>query len=240
MLSIDVTTVPCEMPLVEALEQYTAVVIDALRATSTITTAVANGSRHIYPVATLEAAAELKAHLPGAIMGGERKGAKIAGFDCGNSPLEYPVELVHGRDIIFTTSNGTPVLVACALAGSVLVASYLNRKAVARVAATTNRNVLIACAGRGGKLAAEDLACAGAIVAALQSYHNYTLTDGALTAVTLFKSYEAQLKELMTESLSGKNISKLGYSADIAYCSQLDVLEVVPTFSEGRIATCEG
>lgn len=233
MFTVDVASTPHELTLVTDMTQYTAVVIDALRATSTITTALHNGCGRIFPVSTVSAAAALKEQMPQALLAGERQGAKLAGYDLGNSPAEYAPEIIAGRDIIFTTSNGTPTLVACESAGLVVVASFLNRNAVARVVQATGRNVLIACAGHHGKLAAEDLACAGAIIAALGQ--DYQLTDGALASQAIFGAWHNSLPVLLRQSFSGRNITRLGYADDITYCAQLDLLNVVPIYQNKQI-----
>lgn len=235
MSRIDVASTPHELTLVRDMSHYTAVVIDALRATSTITTALHNGCGPIFPVSTVAEAATLKEQMPHALLAGERQGAKLSGYDLGNSPAEYGAETISSREVIFTTSNGTPTLVACESAGLVVVASFLNRRAVARIAQATGRDVLIACAGHHGKLAAEDLACAGAIIAVLIESQAYQLTDGALAALAIFKDWRESLPALLSQSFSGKNIASLGYADDILYCAQLDMLDVVPVYQNKRI-----
>lgn len=236
MLRIDVACNPHELTLVKDMEHYTAVVIDALRATSTITTALHNGCGRIFPVSTVAEAAALKEQMPHALLAGERQGAKISGYDLGNSPAEYAPEEIAGREVIFTTSNGTPTLVACKSAKLVVVASFLNRSAVVQAVQASGRDVLIACAGRAGKLAAEDLACAGAIISAMTENEAYQLTDGALAAQAIFGAWRESLPALLRQSTSGRNIAGLGFEADIAYCAQLDVLGVVPIYKHKQIS----
>jgi len=235
-MRVVVAVTPHELTLVTDMERYTAVVIDALRATSTITTALSNGCSRIFPVATVSEAAALKEQKPLALLAGERRGAKLSGYDLGNSPSEYAPQVVAGQEIIFTTSNGTPTLIACEGAHLVMVASFLNRRAVAQAALATGRDVLIACAGHQGKLAAEDLACAGAVIATLvEDYANYQLTDGALAALSLFNTWHDSLQALLRQTFSGKNIASLGYESDIAYCAQLDLLSIVPIYRDKEI-----
>lgn len=235
MLRIDVTSTPHELTLITDMAHYTAVVIDALRATSTITTALHNGCGRILPVSTVAEAASLKEQMPYALLAGERKGAKLCGYDLGNSPAEYAPETIASREVIFTTSNGTPTLVACESASLVVVASFLNRSAVAKVVQANGRDVLIACAGRVGKLAAEDLACAGALIAALLESQAYQITDGALAALAIFGAWHDSLAALLSQSASGRHIAGLGYGDDIAYCAQLDIINIVPTYQNKQI-----
>ncbi|KAF0193816.1 MAG: 2-phosphosulfolactate phosphatase [Bacillota bacterium] len=235
MLKIYVASTPHELPLVTDMAQYTAVVIDALRATSTITTALHNGCGRIFPVSTVAEAAALKEQMPHALLAGERQGAKLSGYDLGNSPFEYAPEAIAGREVIFTTSNGTRTLVACESAGLVVVASFLNRSAVAKAVQATGRDILIACAGHHGKLAAEDLACAGAIIVTFIEHQAYQLTDGALAALAIYGAWHDSLPALLGQSFSGRNVASLGYEDDIAYCAQLDVFNVVPIYQSKQI-----
>lgn len=236
MLQIVVAATPHELTLLKDIDEYTAVVIDALRATSTITTALANGCTRIWPVTTVSEAEALKKTMPQALLAGERGGAKLSGYDLGNSPQEYAPSIISGREVIFTTSNGTPTLVACEQASPVYAASFLNRRAISVRAKQAHKNILIACAGHHGKLAAEDLACAGAIIAELMSQGaEYSLTDGAVTALALFNAWQDNLTALLSATYSGKNINHLGYGSDIAYCAQLDIMEIVPEYKDKQI-----
>jgi len=238
MRRIDVAATPYELTLVESMELYAAVVIDALRATTTITTALANHSTRILPVATTGEAEMLKKAMPKALLAGERRGAKISGYDLGNSPQEHKQSIVGGREIIFTTSNGTPTLVACEKADPVYVACFLNRRTVAQAIARSGRDILIACSGHHGKLAAEDLACAGAVIAAVQQAGSFCLTDGAHAALALYNTWQDRISQLLAESYSGRNIAGLGYISDIGYCAQLDTLDILPLYRRGEIIPC--
>lgn len=235
MLRIDVAATPHELSLIPDKTHYAAVVIDALRATSTITTALSNGCSAMFPVTTIEEAQALKVRRPHAYLAGERKGARLPSFDFGNSPAEYRPETIAGREVIFTTSNGTPVLVACSSASITLAGCFLNRAAVARFLNESGRDILIACAGHHGKLAVEDLTCAGAIAEALLNYAPYELTDATKAALALFERYKTDLTSLLAQSYSGRNIASLGYWADIPYCASMDLLSSVPIFSNGEI-----
>lgn len=157
------------------------VVIDVLRATSTIVSAIEAGATEIVPVESVEEAFAWRTRDPLAVLGGERVAAKVAGFDLGNSPREYLPATVGGRRVVFTTTNGTRAL-ACAhrvarltaeadvatdAAGGVLCASFLNLDAVVERLQQLRRDVLVVCAGTYGCLSADDLLVAGAIVSLL-------------------------------------------------------------------------
>jgi phosphosulfolactate phosphohydrolase-like enzyme len=146
-----------------------AVVIDVIRASTTITTAVANGAASVFPVESVERALERASSLgEGTLLGGERGGIRIEGFDLGNSPREYTPERVAGHQIVFTTTNGTAALAACHEAAVVMIGCLVNRSAVAvaaRAAAVEHQTAVhLVCAGVERQLAEEDLLGAGAIL----------------------------------------------------------------------------
>lgn len=141
-----------------------AVVFDVLRATTTITTALANGCQRIIPVAQVEQARELAAKHPTALLGGERGAVKLPGFALGNSPLEYTSQRVAGKNIILTTTNGTGAIVQAARqAPVVLIGCLLNARAVAKRLVHYNQ-VLLLCAGTRGQFSLEDSLAAGWVI----------------------------------------------------------------------------
>ena len=150
---------------VRDLHDTVCVVFDVLRATSTLVAALANGARRVFPVLTVENARSLRRErLPDALLGGERGGVRIEGFDLGNSPREYLAAAVAGRDVITTTTNGTVALAACAHARTVLAAGLVNLDATAGWL-LGNRSLpeklLLVCAGTGNDFALEDGFAAG-------------------------------------------------------------------------------
>jgi 2-phosphosulfolactate phosphatase len=154
----------------ESMKDGTAVIIDILRASSTIITALDNGALRVVPCGTPEEAVQLKhGSAPGSVLlGGERGGVRIAGFDLGNSPAEYPPDVMTGRTVAFTTTNGTRALLKASSAKQILVAAFLNRNAVVD---RLNRDYLpthLICAGTDGVVTGEDVLFAGAIVDGLQ------------------------------------------------------------------------
>ena len=170
-----------------ALQEHTAVVIDVLRATSTIVAAVAAGAQAIYPVVSIEDALKLAASLgrDQALLTGERQGLKVDGFDLGNSPREFTPDTVGGKRIVMTTTNGTRALVAAGGADRVLVGSFLNLAAVAAEVAYVER-LAIVCSGRDGRFAIDDALCAGMLLARLtQAGRTPELEDTGRAALTI-------------------------------------------------------
>ena len=216
-----------------------AVVIDVLRASTTIATALAHGAVAVRPVAGIEEARGLAAALGvGTLLGGERGGIRIPGFDLGNSPLEYTHDRVAGKTIVITTTNGTAALHACRDARQILVGAIVNRAAVARVVrrlAGDSMSVHLVCGGTDGLLSAEDVLAAGAILdAASAAGAKDILDEAAREAVALFRRVAAGgdvLAGLVTEfhrSPGGANLVDLGMEVDLAVAAAIDTLSVVP------------
>ena len=235
-MRVDVTVIPQELEQRD-LGDACVVVLDILRASSTIVTAMANGCEEVIPTATVEEAVEI-AHGYGKgefILGGERRGNKIEGFDLGNSPLEYTRENVAGKKIIFTTTNGTRLLKIAKNAQCVLVGSFLNLSSVCEYLLSLNKDVILACAGDERKLALDDLACSGMMVDYLAARKEVELTDGAIVARTIYSAYRDHIEKALSSAEHGRFLIDAGYHKDVKFASSLDLYEVVPIFSQGHI-----
>ena len=234
---LDVFFVPDELSGSD-IREHVAVVIDVLRATSVITQAIASGARAIYPVGSMEEAVRLGQNLdrPDRLLAGERRGARIEGFDLGNSPLEFTPEVVGGRALVMATTNGTPALVAASSAKRTLAGSYLNLAAVADSIADEDA-VAIVCAGREGRFALEDAVCAGLLVDRLRGGRNGEdgLNDGASAALALAERYREDLVGMMQNTTAGRQLIEIGHLEDLAFCARLDHLDVVPRLEDRRI-----
>ena len=204
------------------LSGHTSVVIDVLRASTTITTALAYGAECIIPCLTVEEARQVAGARDGALLGGERQGQRLPGFDLGNSPAEYRPETVRDKTIVFTTTNGTKAMTRCIGAGKILVGSLVNRSAVCRAIADDER-VDIVCAGTNGQFSMEDALAAGAIA---QGLKDWTLDDAAYLCKTLWESQASD--HVLAQSLGGRNLIGLGMEADLTLANQVDHFEIVP------------
>ncbi len=201
------------------------IVVDVLRATSTITQALAHGYERVLCTEEIEHARELAAGIPGAKLAGERKTVRIEGFDFGNSPAELRASPPAGT-LVLTTTNGTKLLLAAAArCERVLVGSLLNLSAVAH-AARGDRDVMVMCAGVLGELTMDDAYCAGRIAEAIGGDHH----DSAAVAIRLAQSFDHSLDGLGA-SQSARNLHRSGLDADIADCARESVLDIVPVFS---------
>ena len=230
------------------------VVIDVLRASTTIISALAHGAAGVRPVLTVEAARALAASGgPGSTMllGGERGGLRIDGFDLGNSPLEYAPARVAGRHIVITTTNGTAALDACGLAAEVLIGGVVNRTAVAaraRELATLHGtpDIHLVCAGTDGLVTEEDVLAAGGILDAasrLPGTDRDTLDASALAAREAFRGVVSTATDAdvtlaiaaaFAVSRGGRNLIELGMQADLPAAAAIDSLPVVPRLARGR------
>jgi len=201
------------------------IVIDVLRATSTMTQALAAGYARVLCCAEIEEARAIAASQGSAKLAGERRLEHIEGFYFGNSPRELAGEPA-AETLVLTTTNGTRLLVgAAARFEQVLVGSLLNLGAVAEAARATGQDVAVLCAGVLGELAIDDAYCAGRIVAALGGDN----ADSATAAQRLAESYPDALAGLGA-SQSARNLRRHGLEADIEWCAREDALDVVPRF----------
>ena len=225
-----------------------AVVIDVLRASTTIITALAHGASRVRPVLTIEQA-RVEAAALGALLGGERGGLKIEGFDLGNSPREYARDRVGGRPIVITTTNGTAAVNACAGAAEVLIGAIVNRSAVAAAAHALalehgGCDVHLVCAGTEGAVTEEDLLAAGAILDAAVQQHGCgadALDSTGRAALACFRAAVAvgptaadAIVRAFATSIGGRNLIDLGMDADLPVSAAIDSLPVVPRLKSGR------
>jgi 2-phosphosulfolactate phosphatase len=220
------------------LDGVAAVVVDVLRATTTVVAACSAGCRRIVPVASPEAAmAFARGFSPGkALLAGERAGERIAGFDLGNSPLEFTAERVAGSTIVLTTTNGTAAMLAAAAAPVAAVAALSNVGAAGRWALAQERDVTLLCAGEEGAFSLEDAVCAGLLVGRLAAAApGCRLTDAALAALRLGERYAPRLGQLAEDSSWGRRLVANGRGSDVAVCLRLGGSEIVPRFEGGSI-----
>ncbi|CAM4232458.1 2-phosphosulfolactate phosphatase [Paenibacillus tarimensis] len=209
----------------------TTIVIDVLRATSTIVTALAEGASGVLPVETVMEAKTL--HRQGDLLGGERFCRKIAGFDLGNSPSDYQSGAIYGRRILLTTTNGTRAIHKAGRSDHVLAGSLLNAEACASAAALLRRDIVMFCAGTHDEFAFEDGLCAGLLIdRLLKIAGEETETDDlGLAMLGFYRSNEDSIAEALLRSASGKRLTKLGYAQDVTFCSQVNLFDAVPRLS---------
>lgn len=207
----------------------TVIVIDVLRATSTIVTALSHGCSGIMPVETVQQAKQLQ--LPGDLLGGERFCKKIAGFHYGNSPLEFMTPDIAGSRIILTTTNGTRAIQKSIRADYVLAGSLLNATACARKALELRRDIAIMCSGTQDEFSLEDGLCAGLIVRELLQEIGEASTDVNDLGIAMLHTYaaaEPELEHIMFTCTNGRRLSRMGLESDVSFCAQVNLYPLVP------------
>jgi len=207
-----------------------AVVIDVLRATSVMATALAAGAARIITCSQIEQAQKFRAEFTSPVLlGGERKCQRIDGFDLGNSPAEYTSEVVRGRTLVITTTNGTRAIEAVQDAGRVITASFLNLSAVVASLQDVQR-VRLVCAGTDGCETGEDNLLAGAIAEACRRRYQANIASGTAVceAWAAFQRQGIPLAEALRETGGGRNLLRFGFESDLDRCSQIDACPIVP------------
>jgi 2-phosphosulfolactate phosphatase len=209
------------------LEGATVVVVDVVRATTTLVEALANGARGIYPTASTEDAVKL-AHSLGredTLLCGERKGSKVAGFDLGNSPREFTREVVGGKRLVMSTTNGTRAL-ALGQHGSRLVpCAFTNLGAVAKAAGTATR-IVILCAGRESRFAMDDALCAGHLVRRVLGEADGDLNDASRAARAL-AGFRKPSRKFFEQTDGGRALVEIGLGDDLDICAEVDRHDIV-------------
>jgi 2-phosphosulfolactate phosphatase len=202
-----------------------AVVIDVLRATSVIITALWNGARWIRPVAGIEEAFGHRAQ--GVLLGGERQAMPIDGFDLGNSPLGYLPDVVGDKGIVLSTTNGTLALSKCNAASDVLIGSFLNQQAVANHLIQLGQPVELICAGTNGEFSLDDFLCAGRIGYTIQQHGQAEFDDLGRLAVQKWKESAADVHRALSDSTHYNILKNKGFNKDLRYCLTPDTLPLV-------------
>lgn len=217
------------------------VVIDVLRASTTIAIALANGARTVIPFESAEEAITRSKSFERSDykLAGERRNLIIPGFDLGNSPVEYTREAVDGKTILFTTTNGTGALIAVQAAREVIVGAYVNFTAVsamARAAARARSDIAIVAAGSERHFSLEDAACAGRYVRAIRrGLADVVLNDGAVAALQLERRHGNDLSRLFAASTHGRALAEAGFADDLVVCGAIDAHPVVPVYQDRHV-----
>jgi 2-phosphosulfolactate phosphatase len=213
----------------ERVAGVTALVVDVLRASTTIIAALASGADGIVPVAHPDDARSRAG--TGVLVAGERRGEKLPGFDLGNSPVEFSATPLLGRTVVFTTSNGTRALLATRGAAAVGIAALVNASAAAAWAAAQRRDVTVVCAGERGALSLEDHVCAGLLVERLRrAVADARVTGPAEAASEAARPYEQDVTRLASDSRWARNLATSGHGPDVRACLRLDTTALVPIY----------
>jgi 2-phosphosulfolactate phosphatase len=213
------------------------VIIDVLRATSTICTALYNGAARIIPVASVEECVNIGRQL-GAITAGERDGKIAPGLEYGNSPFEYPRDFIAGKTLVLTTTNGTKLLHMAKDAIQIITGSFPNISAVCDYLAARGQNVILGCAAWKDRINMEDTLFAGAVVSRIQQHFNVNC-DSALAAATLYQAARHDLFGYMQQASHFQRLSRYGLEKDIRYCLTPDSANVLPLLKNGELVAAQ-
>jgi len=224
------------------LAEATVVVVDVLRATTTVVEALANGARGIYPTASTEEAVKL-AHSLGrddTLLCGERKGAKVEGFDLGNSPHEFTREAVEGKRLVMSTTNGTRAFVVGQHGARLLAGAFTNLSAVAN-ALRSDPHVIVICAGRDDQFSLDDALCAGHLVAKVldEAGEGHDLNDAA-SAARLLALSRKPTRRFLAETWGGQALIEIGLGSDLDVCSDVDRHDLVAEMRNQAIVRAGG
>jgi 2-phosphosulfolactate phosphatase len=229
--SVQTILSPTLFSQVTDLDQKLVVVIDVLRATTTIATILNNGAKAVIPVLAIEDAMAYKSK--GYLTGGERNGEKIQEFDFGNSPFDYSATIVSNQEVVLTTTNGTKCLNMAQSAAQVITAAFVNLVAVNQYIQSTEMDVVIFAAGWRDKVNLEDSLLAGAICQLMGS--QAAMDDASLMCLHAYNATQHDIYEAFSKAnhflrLKQKNIHK-----DLVYCCEKSMIHLVPVLKEGKL-----
>ncbi len=223
----------------EDVKGKVAVVIDILRAGSTIITALENGAKGVLPVEDMAEASTIAQNLDpsGYLLCGEKGGKKIEGYHLGNSPFEYQSEKIKKKTLILNTTNGSKALARASVAAEVLVGTFLNASAICAYLKEQDKPIVFICSGFKNRMSFEDLLCAGLFIHKLYDGNlPEDATDGARVAFALYRTYGADIGKAIATSNHAQRLGNIGFDKDIPYCAQLDSTTRVPKLDEGIIS----
>jgi len=222
----------------EDVRDKTAVIIDVLRATSTIVTAISNGAKGVIAVEDMGDASKIAQNLDSSryLLCGEKDGVKIEGYNLGNSPREYTSEVVKDKTLILNTTNGTIAIARSALAKEIIIGSFLNMQEVINQLKKTENEIVLVCAGWRGRLSLEDMLCAGQIVYELTGGElPLNARDGAKVAFGLYEKFGEDLEDIVKTSNHAMRLQDIIGTEDVSYCCQVDISDVLPVMEDGII-----
>ena len=203
-----------------------AVIVDVLRATTTLTVALAHGAQRVIPIATPAEALALRDRQPDTLACGERDGRMVPGFDLGNSPFEFTAERVGGKTLAFASTNGSRAMLSARDARRRVLAAFVNARAVVE-AVRGEREVVIVCAGKLGRFSLEDAACAGLLIARLEPHGASPANPAARLARALAPRDADETRALVAGAAHARDLASMGsaYARDLEFCAGLDTVD---------------
>ena len=237
-MKLDVAFLPKEI-VKSDLANTVCIVLDIFRATTCIVTSMANGCRTMIPVLSIAEAKQVADQIGPALLAGERQSIKLEGCHLGNSPYDFCEDQVKNESIVMTTSNGTVAIKGTEGAYRTFIGSFLNARALCRQVGNYGKDVCIVCSGTDGLFSLEDALCAGLLVERFKESVQAELTDSAQAALLMYTAAKAELLDTAVNSRNGQRLVKLNRMDDVRYCFQIDLLDIVPEYRDGRISLHE-
>ena len=238
-MRLDVFFTPNECKPADTVNRLV-VIVDVLRASTTVATALGNGAKTVIPLLGADDVIMRSKEFSrsGVKLAGEQKMLPIAGFDLGNSPQSFTTEAVEGKTILITTTNGTRALLGVQGARDIVIASYVNFTAILammKVAASSDTDIAIICGGEEGSFTLEDAACAGRYVKAIPKRGAVVLNDAAAASVLIERKYGDNIAKVFKESTHGQALESAGFGDDLAAAAEVDAYSVVPIYQDRQI-----
>ncbi len=225
MNKIDVCLSPALLQYANPCKNSSVVVVDILRATSSMVAGIGSGIKHIKPVEDAVICSNFK--QKGYVTAGERNGEKIKDFDIGNSPYEFMDKSLHNKKVAMTTTNGTKAINSVYDCEEIIIGAFLNIKAVVKYILFHSKDILVLCAGWKNRFNIEDTLFAGALVDQLHNKYEIA-SDAALSACELYRSQKEDLQTIMSKASHSKRLSRLSQKKDLEFCFKFNQFNVVP------------
>jgi 2-phosphosulfolactate phosphatase len=225
------------------LKDKNVIILDVLRATTTMTIALTNGAKEIIPTENIATAVRVAKGSKNSLLCGERNGKVVEGFNLGNSPLEYTPEVVKDKSLIFSTTNGTLAIIKSKFAKNCLLCSFVNISAIVDYMNIMDEDFTIICSGKLNDFCLEDAVCAGMLLSKVSSGRNLEMQDSEIAAINLYNDLvtiqgvpsEDKILKLFHMSEHGKYLSKIGFEKDLEISSRVDSYPHIPIFRNGVI-----
>jgi 2-phosphosulfolactate phosphatase len=225
------------------LKDKNVVVVDVLRTSTTMIAGLTNGAKEIIPTEDVATAGRIGRNSEGqSLLCGERNGKIIEGFNLGNSVKEYSAKVVSGKNLIFSSTNGTPALIKSKFASNCVILGFTNISRVVDYLGELKEDFIILCAGRNGEFSLEDTVCAGMLIYKLERKkpsEDYVLTDSARGALKLYDSYRRNLLLMLRESEHGRFLVGLDFDDDLIASSKVDSYRSLPAMKNGIVKLIE-
>ena len=225
------------------LKDKNVIILDVLRATTTMTVALAYGAKEIIPTENIATAVRVAKGSKNSLLCGERNGKIVDGFNLGNSPLEYTSEAVKDKSLIFSTTNGTLAIIKSKFAKSCLICSFVNITSIVDYVNTIDEDFTIICSGKLNDFCLEDAVCAGMLLNKLSAGRNINMKDSEIAAINLSNDLAMLLNVPSQDKIlkmfqlceHGRYLSSIGFEKDLEFCSKIDSFPSIPIFRNGVV-----